>query len=66
MLVMAGSFLDVEKNKLSLEEFEAWNRELLLKSRAGDSVVFTEEEFGLFNKYLRKYSKKLKKVSNIV
>ncbi|MHC6203163.1 hypothetical protein ACYULU_08205 [Breznakiellaceae bacterium SP9] len=66
MLVTAGSFINPEKRKLTLEEFEAWNRELILKSRAGNSITFTEEEFDLFTKYSDKYSKKHKKVSDIV
>ena len=65
MLVTAGSFLDTAKKRLTLEEFEAWRRELILKSRAGQSVTFDEGELDLYNEYEEKYEGKLKRIADI-
>ncbi|GHU36864.1 hypothetical protein FACS1894172_20040 [Spirochaetia bacterium] len=66
MLVMAGSLLDTAKKELTLEEFEAWRRELILKGRAGEGVTFTEEELDLFDECKEKFEGKLKRNADIV
>ena len=66
MLVMAGSLIDTHKKHLTFEEFEACDRELRFQSKEGNAITFEEWEFELFKKYLNKYSKKIKKVSQIV
>ena len=66
MLVMAGSLLDTTKKDLTLEEFEAWRRDLILKSRAGETLTFTEEELDIFDEYKEKFEGKLKRNADIV
>ena len=63
---MAGSLLDTTKKDLTLEEFEAWRRDLILKSRAGETLTFTEEELDLFDEYKEKFEGKLKRNADIV